>query len=141
MRVMMIMKATAASEAGQMPGEAVLAAMGAYNEQLVDAGVLLAGEGLHPSARGARVRFGGAVPQVAHGPFAETKELVAGFWLLQVRSFAEAVEWARRIPNPDNEAFEVELRPVFEADDFGDAFTPELRAQEDHLRARIDRQP
>ncbi len=141
MRVMMIMKATAASEAGQMPGEALLAAMGAYNEQLVDAGVLLAGEGLHPSARGARVRFGGAVPQVTDGPFAETKELVAGFWLLQVRSFAEAVEWARRIPNPDGETFEVELRPVFEADDFGDAFTPELRAQEDHLRARIDRQP
>lgn len=141
MRVMMIMKATPASEAGQMPGEAVLAAMGTYNEQLVDAGVLLAGEGLHPSARGARVRFDGAVPQVVDGPFAETKELAAGFWLLQVRSFAEAVEWARRIPNPEGDVFEVELRPVFEADDFGDAFTPELRAQEDHLRARIDRQP
>lgn len=141
MRVMMIMKATAASEAGQMPGEALLAAMGAYNEQLVDAGVLLAGEGLHPSARGARVRFGRGGLEVVDGPFAETKELVAGFWLLQVRSFAEAIEWARRIPNPDGETFEVELRPVFEAEDFGDAFTPELREQEQRLRARVDTQP
>jgi len=141
MRVMMIMKATPASEAGQMPGEALLAAMGAYNQQLVEAGVLLAGEGLHPSSRGARVRFGAGAPQVIDGPFAETRELVAGFWLLQVRSFAEAVEWARRIPNPDGSHHEVELRPVFEAEDFGQAFTPELRAQEESLRGRIDAQP
>jgi len=141
MRVMVIMKATPASEAGELPSERLLAAMGAYNEQLVDAGVLLAGEGLHPSSRGARVRFGAAGLQVVDGPFTDTKELAAGFWLLQVRSFDEAIEWARRIPNPDGDDFEVELRPVFEADDFGDAFTPELREQEDQLRARIDARP
>jgi len=141
MRVMVIMKTTPASEAGELPSERLLAAMGAYNEQLVDAGVLLAGEGLHPSSRGARVRFGTDGLQVTDGPFTEAKELIAGFWLLQVRSFAEAIEWVRRIPNPDHDAFEVELRPVFEADDFGDAFTPELREQEDQLRARIDSRP
>jgi len=138
MRVMMIMKATPASEAGELPGKPLLAAMGAYNEQLVEAGVLLAGEGLHPSARGARVSFGSGAPEVIAGPFTGTRELIAGFWLLQVRSFAEAVEWARRIPNPDGSHHEVELRPVFEAEDFGDAFTPELRAQEESLRGRID---
>lgn len=141
MRVMAIMKATPASEAGKLPSERLLAAMGAFNEELVDAGVLLAGEGLHPSSRGARVRFGAAGLEVIDGPFAETKELVAGFWLLQVRSFAEALEWARRIPNPEGDAFEVELRPVFEAEDFGDAFTPELREQEQRLRARVEPQP
>lgn len=141
MRVMVLMKATPASEAGELPSERLLAAMGAFNEALVDAGVLLAGEGLHPTSRGARVGFGAAGPQVLKGPFPESKDLVAGFWLLQVRSFAEAVEWARRIPNPDADTFEVELRPVFEAEDFGDAFTPELREQEERLRARIDPQP
>ncbi|HYG08040.1 MAG TPA: YciI family protein [Stenotrophomonas sp.] len=141
MRVMAIMKATPASEAGQLPSERLLAAMGAFNEELVDAGVLLAGEGLHPSSRGARVRFGATGLEVIDGPFAETKELVAGFWLLQVRSFAEALEWARRIPNPEGDAFQVELRPVFEAEDFGDAFTPELREQEQRLRARVEPQP
>lgn len=138
MRVMMIMKATPASEAGKLPGERLLAAMGAYNQQLVEAGVLLAGEGLQPSSRGARVRFGSGAPEIIDGPFTGTRELMAGFWLLQVRSLAEAVEWARRIPNPDGSHHEVELRPVFEADDFGDAFTPGLRAQEESLRGRID---
>lgn len=141
MRVMVLMKATPASEAGELPGEALLTAMGAFNAQLVDAGVLLAGEGLHPSSRGARVRFDADGLQVVDGPFTETKALVAGFWLLQVRSFAEAVEWARRIPNPAGDTFEVELRPVFEAADFGEAFTPGLREQENHLRARLDSQP
>jgi len=141
MRVMVLMKATPASEAGELPSERLLAAMGAFNEELVDAGVLLAGEGLHPTSRGARVHFGAAGPQVREGPFTESKDLVAGFWLLQVRSFAEAVEWARRIPNPDAETFEVELRPVLEAEDFGDAVTPELPEHEQRLRARIDPQP
>jgi len=141
MRVMVLIKATPASEAGELPSGRLLAAMGAFNEELVDAGILLAGEGLHPSSRGARVRFDGAGLQLVDGPFTETKELVAGFWLLQVRSLAEAVEWARRIPNPDADSFEVELRPVFEAEDFGDAFTPELREQEERLRARIDTHP
>ena len=138
MRVMMIMKATPASEAGELPDQATLAAMGAYNERLVDAGVLLAGEGLHPSSAGARVRFDAAGLQVVDGPFAETKELIAGFWLLEVRSFDEGLEWARRIPNPRGDRFEVELRRVYEADDFGEAFTPELREQEERLRERID---
>jgi len=141
MRVMVLMKATPASEAGTLPSEALLSAMGSFNEQLVDAGVLLAGEGLHPSSRGARVCFRHDGLTVVDGPFAQTRELVAGFWLLQVRSFAEAVEWARRIPNPEGDTFEVELRPVFDAEDFGDAFTPELREQEQRLRARVDTQP
>lgn len=140
MRVMVLVKASPQSEAGAMPSEAVLTAMGQYNEGLVNAGVMLAGEGLHPSSRGHRVCFEGRRSQVIDGPFAETKELVAGFWLWQVRSMDEALEWAARCPNPDGENFELELRRVFEAEDFGAEFTPELRAQEDALRARIDAQ-
>jgi hypothetical protein len=138
MRVMVIVKASADSEAGVMPGEELLTAMGAYNEELVNAGVMLAGEGLHPSSRGKRVRFAGDGRKVIDGPFAETKELIAGFWLWQVRSMEEAVEWVKRCPNPmpGTEA-EIEIRPVFENDDFGEAFTPELQAQEDRLRAEI----
>jgi hypothetical protein len=137
MRVMVIVKATKDSEAGVMPSEALLTAMGKYNEALVQAGIMLAGEGLHPSAKGARVRFDGRHRDVIDGPFAETKELVAGFWLWQVRSMDEAIEWLRRCPNPHDEPCEVEIRPVFEADDFGAELTPELRAQEEQLRAQI----
>ncbi len=141
MKVMVIVKATADSEAGVMPTQAELAAMGAYNERLVEAGIMLAGEGLHPSRRGARMRFDGAQRRVVDGPFAGTKELIAGFWLWQVRSMDEAVEWLTRAPfDADGAApVEVEIRPVFEAEDFGEAFTPELRAQEQRLRDRIDR--
>ena len=135
---MVLVKANPQSEAGALPSEAVLAAMGHYNETLVNAGVMLAGEGLHPSSRGHRLRFEGQRSMVIDGPFAETRELVAGFWLWQVRSMDEALEWAARCPNPDGEAFELELRRVFEAEDFGAEFTPELRAQEDALRARLD---
>lgn len=138
MRFMVIMKATPESESGAMPSEQVLTAMGRFNEELVKAGVMLAGEGLHPSSSGVRLRFSGDRPQVVDGPFAETGELVAGFWLWQVRSKEEAIEWAKRIPNPDNATFEVELRQVFEADDFGEEFTPEARAQEARLRAELD---
>jgi hypothetical protein len=138
MRFMAIMKATPDSEAGVMPSEQVLAAMGHFNEELVKAGVMLAGEGLHPSARGVRLRFSSGKTQQVDGPFADAGELVAGFWLWQVRSKEEAVQWARRIPNPDGSTFEVELRQVFEADDFGEAFTPEARAREALLRAEID---
>lgn len=138
MRVMVIVKATKDSEAGVMPDTAMLAAMGAFNEELVKSGVMLAGEGLHPSRKGARVRFSGASRSVIDGPFAETKELICGFWLWQVRSMDEAVEWVRRCPNPHPEDCEIEIRPVFEADDFGAALTPELRAQEDRLRNRIE---
>jgi hypothetical protein len=137
MRVMVIVKASAESEASQMPSEQELAAMGAFNEQLVKAGVMLAGEGLHPSSRGKRVRFDGAKPTVIDGPFAETKELIAGFWLWQVSSMDEAVEWLKRSPFQDTV---VEIRPVFEADDFGAEFTPELRAQEDRIRAQLAEQ-
>jgi len=140
MRVMVMVKATAASEAGEMPPTELLEAMGRYNEELVKAGVMLAGEGLHPSSRGVRVRFEGARRSVVDGPFTETKELVAGFWLWQVRSMEEAVEWVRRCPNPMLSDSEIEIRPVFEAEDFGEALTPELRAQEDALRRRIDEQ-
>lgn len=136
MRVMVMVKATRSSEAGEMPGRQLLEAMGRYNEELVKAGIMLAGEGLHPSAKGARVRFDGDKRTVIDGPFAETKELVAGFWLWQVRSMDEAIEWLRRCPNPHAEACEVEIRPVFEADDFGEALTPELREQEERLRAQ-----
>jgi hypothetical protein len=136
MRVMVMVKATPSSEAGVMPGEDLLAAMGRYNEELVKAGIMLAGEGLHPSSKGVRMRFDGAARTVIDGPFAETKELLAGFWLWQVRSMDEAIEWLRRCPNPMLEASEVEIRPVFEAEDFGEAFTPELRAQEERLRAQ-----
>ena len=134
MRVMVMVKATEQSEAGHMPSTELLEAMGRYNEELVKAGVMLAGEGLHPTARGARVRFDGASRTVVDGPFAETKELVAGFWLWQVRSMDEAIEWVRRCPNPHEGPSEVEIRPVFEAEDFGEAFTPELREQEQRLR-------
>lgn len=139
MRCMVIMKANADSEAGVMPGQRVLTAMGNFNEELVNAGVMLAGEGLHPSAKGLRVGFsGGSAPAVTDGPFAETRELVAGFWLWQVRSMAEALVWARRIPNPEGDDFEVEIRPVFEAEDFGEQFTSEAREQEERLRSRLD---
>jgi hypothetical protein len=137
MRVLVIVKATTDSEAGVMPSEQLLADMGRFNEELVKAGILLAGEGLHPSAKGARVRFSGASRTVIDGPFAETKELIAGFWLWQVRSMDEAIEWGRRCPNPHPEDCEIEIRPVFEAEDFGEALTPELRAQEERLRAEV----
>jgi hypothetical protein len=136
MRVMVIVKATTSSESGEMPSEALLTAMGKYNEELVSAGIMLAGEGLHPSAKGKRVRFSGPKRTVTDGPFTETKELVAGFWLWQVRSMEEAVEWVRRCPNPMAEDSDIEIRPVFESEDFGAEFTPELRAQEDALRAK-----
>ena len=139
MRVMVMVKATKESEAGQMPGTELLAAMGNFNEELVKAGVMLAGEGLHPSSKGKWVRFSGAQRTVIDGPFAETKELVAGFWLWQVKSMEEAVEWVRRCPNPMEGESEIEIRRVFEADDFGAEFTPELRAQEERLRAEADR--
>ncbi len=132
MRVMMIVKANEESEAGVMPTEQELREMGEYNEEMVKAGVMLAGEGLHPSSRGARVDFSSGKPVVIDGPFAETKELIAGFWLMQVKSWDEAPEWARRVPFRDGA---VELRQVFEAEDFGDEFTPELREQEDRHRA------
>lgn len=135
MRVMVMVKATAESEAGAMPSEQLLAAMGRFNEDLVNAGVMLAAEGLQPSAKGARVRFSGSQRTVLDGPFAETRELVAGFWLWQVRSMDEAIEWVRRCPNPMPGDSEIEIRPVFEAEDFGAEFTPELREQEARLRA------
>ena|SRR5687767_12859784 len=141
MRVMVIVKATKNSEAGALPDERLLTDMGKYNEELVKAGIMLAGEGLHPSSKGKRVRFSGAQRTVVDGPFAETKELIAGFWLWQVKSMDEAIEWVRRCPDPmPGEQAELEIRPVFEADDFGKEFTPELRAQEDRLRAEITRQ-
>lgn len=134
MRVMVIVKANADSEAGVLPTTEELAAMGQYNEELVKAGVMLAGEGLHPSSRGVRVRFAGDQRTVIDGPFTETKELIAGFWLWQVRSMEEAIEWLKRAPFDGGT--EIELRPVFEADDFGEALTPELREQEERLRAQ-----
>ena len=138
MRVMVMVKATSESEAGKMPSTELLAAMGNFNEELVKAGVLLAGEGLHPSARGKRVRFSGSQRTVIDGPFTETKELVAGFWLWQVKSMEEAVEWVRRCPNPMEGDSEIEIRPLFEAADFGAELTPELRAQEERLRAEVE---
>ena len=137
MRFMVIVKATKESEAGVLPDEKLLAAMGKYNEELVKAGVMLAGEGLHPSSKGARVRFSGEKRTVIDGPFAETKELVAGFWLWKVKSIEEAVEWLKRCPNPTGQEGIAEIRPVFEAEDFGDEFTPELREQEERLRAKM----
>ncbi|GGY79020.1 YciI family protein [Pseudoduganella plicata] len=134
MRFMIIVKASADSEAGRMPSTELLSAMGKYNEELVNAGVLLAGEGLHPSARGARVRFHGGGRTVVDGPFAGTKELIAGFWLIQVKSMDEAVEWVKRAPMPDGD--EIEIRQVFEAEDFGAELTPALREQEERLRAQ-----
>jgi hypothetical protein len=141
MRVMVMVKATKNSEAGALPSEKLLADMGKFNEELVKAGIMLAGEGLHPSSKGKRVRFsGGGKKTVIDGPFAETKELVAGFWLWQVKSMDEALEWVRRCPDPmPGEEAELEIRPVFEAEDFGKEFTPELRAQEKRLRAEIER--
>ncbi|RRN78865.1 MULTISPECIES: YciI family protein [Pseudoxanthomonas] len=137
MRVMVMVKATPSSEAGAMPDGQLLADMGRYNEELVKAGVMLAGEGLHPSSRGVRVRFSGSTRTVTDGPFTETHELVAGFWLWQVRSMEEAIEWVRRCPNPMPEDSEIEIRPVFEAEDFGPEFTPELREQEERLRQTL----
>lgn len=137
MRFMIIVKASKDSEAGLMPSEQLLAEMGRYNEELAKAGILLAGEGLHPSAKGARVRFSGKQRTVIDGPFAETKELIAGFWLWQVNAKEEAIEWVKRCPNPHAEDTEVEIRQVFEAEDFGAEFTPELREQEERWRADI----
>ena len=141
MRVMVIVKATKNSEAGLMPSEELLTAMGKYNEELVKAGVMLAGDGLHPSSKGKRVVFSGATKNVIDGPFAETKELIAGFWLWQVKTMDEAIAWARRCPDPmPNEEAILEIRQVFEADDFGPELTPELREQEDRLRGEMVRQ-
>jgi hypothetical protein len=137
MRFMVMVKATKDSEAGIMPSEQLLAEMGKYNEELVKAGIMLAGEGLHPSSKGARVRFSGKQRTVIDGPFAETKELVAGYWLWQVKSLAEAIEWVKRCPNPMPGDSEIEIRQVFEAEDFGAEFTPELREQEERLREQI----
>lgn len=136
MRFMMIVKASKESEAGVMPSEELLAAMGNYNEELAKAGALLAGEGLHPSSRGARVRFSGDKRTAVEGPFAPAHELIAGFWLIQAESLDEAIEWAKRCPNPMEGESEVEIRQVFEAEDFGDSLTPELRQQEERLRAK-----
>ncbi|HEV8245878.1 MAG TPA: YciI family protein [Polyangiaceae bacterium] len=137
MRFMMMVKASKDSEAGVLPDQKLLTEMGKFNEEMVKAGVLLAGEGLHPSSKGARVRFSGGSRTVVDGPFAETKELVAGFWLIQAKSREEAIEWAKRCPNPmpGSEA-EIEIRQVFEADDFGEALAPELRKQQERLRAQ-----
>ena len=135
MRVMVIVKASKASEAGEMPSQQLLTEMGNFNEELVKAGVMLAGEGLHPSKKGARVRFSGKDRMVTDGPFAETKELIAGYWIWKVASMDEAIAWAKRCPNPHQEDSEVEIRPIFEADDFGEALTPELREQEERLAA------
>lgn len=139
MRVLVMVKATPDSEAGKLPSTELLEAMGRYNEQLVKAGIMLAGEGLKPSAQGARVRFDGPARTVVDGPFAESKELVAGFWLWQVRSLEEAVEWVRRCPNPHDGPSEIEIRPLYEADDFGEAFTPEQREREERLREQLGR--
>jgi hypothetical protein len=138
---MILIKADKNSEAGMMPSEKLLAEMGTFNEELVKAGIMLAGEGLHPSSKGARVKFSGAKRMVTDGPFAETKELIAGFWIWKCRSMQEAIDWVKRCPNPmPGEEPEIEIRQVFEADDFGAEFTPELREQEGRLRAKIDRQ-
>ena len=136
MRFMIIVKATKDSEAGVMPSEQLLTEMGKFNEELAKAGVMLAGEGLHPTSKGARVRFSGGKRTVIDGPFAETKELIAGFWLWQVKSKEEAIEWVKRCPNPMSGESEIEIRQVFEAEDFGAEFTPELREQEERIRAQ-----
>jgi hypothetical protein len=140
MRFVILIKATKDSEAGVMPDQKLLTEMGKFNEELVKAGVMLAGEGLHPTPKGARVRFSGKKRTVIDGPFAETKELIAGFWIWQVKSKEEAIEWVKRCPNPHNEETDVEIRQIFEAEDFGAEFTPELREQEDRLRADIAKQ-
>ena len=136
MKVMVLVKATEDSEAGVMPTEAILTAMGQFNEELVQAGVMQAGEGLHPSSKGVRVQFSGKHRTVIDGPFTETKELIAGFWIWQVQSMEDAINWVKRSPM---QVGELEIRPIFEADDFGEAFTPELREQEDRLRAEIEK--
>ncbi len=137
MRVMVMVKARRESEAGTMPDQKLLTDMGKFNDELVKAGVMLAGEGLHPSSKGARVKFSGEKRTVVDGPFTETKELVAGYWLWQVKSMAEAIEWVKRCPNPHASDSEIEIRPVFEAEDFGEELTPELRAQEARQRQQI----
>ncbi|HEV2775406.1 MAG TPA: YciI family protein [Solirubrobacteraceae bacterium] len=138
MRVMVIVKATPESEAGEMPSTELLEQMNTYNEELVKAGIMLAGEGLHPSTKGRRVRFKGTERSVVDGPFAETKELIAGFWLWEVRSMEEAIEWVKRCPNPMEGESEIEIRQVFEASDFGDELTPELREAEDRMREQLE---
>jgi hypothetical protein len=138
MRVMVLVKATADTEAGVLPSEELLTEMMAFNEELVKAGVMLAGEGLHPSSKGARVAFSGSDRKVIDGPFAETKELIAGYWLWQVKSLDEAIEWVKRTPNPTGEEGIIEIRPVFEPDDFGDNLTPEVREQERRLREQTE---
>lgn len=138
MKVMVIVKASKASEAGEMPDEQLLTDMGNYNEELVKAGIMLAGEGLHPSSKGCRVRFSGKERTVIDGPFAETKELIAGYWLWQVDSMEQAIEWLKRCPNPHYEECDVEIRPVFEMEDFGEAMTDELREQEERIRAQLE---
>jgi hypothetical protein len=141
MRVMVLIKANERSEAGEMPSEELLSQMTDFNEELVRAGVMLAGEGLHPSSKGVRVAFSGSERRVIDGPFAETKELVGGFWLWQVKSMDEAIEWVKRIPNPAGEPdSEVEIRPVFEAEDFGEELTPELREREQRMRDQVESQ-
>jgi hypothetical protein len=139
MKVIVMVKATKSSEAGEMPSQQLMTDMGNYNEQLVKAGIMQAGEGLHPSSKGARVRFSGTKRTVIDGPFAETNELVAGFWIWQVKSMAEAIDWVKRCPNPMMEDSEIEIRPIFSAEDFGEAFTPELREQEERLRAESEK--
>ena len=138
MRFMVLVKADKNTEAGALPDEKLLTEMGKFNEELAKAGVLLAGEGLHPSSKGARVHFSGSKRTVIDGPFAETKELVAGYWLWKVKSKEEAIEWVKRCPNPTGTEAEIEIRQVFEAEDFGPAFTPELREQEARLRAQVE---
>lgn len=140
MRFMILVKATADSEAGVMPSEQLLTEMGRFNEELVHAGLMEAGEGLHPSSKGARVRFSGRDRTVIDGPFTETKELIAGFWIWKCKSLQEAIEWVKRCPNPMPGDSEIEIRQVFDAEDFGEAFTPELREQEDRLRAKVAEQ-
>jgi hypothetical protein len=137
MRFMVIVKASKESEAGVMPNQTLLAKMGKFNEELVKAGVLLAAEGLHPTSKGKRVKFSGAKRAVVDGPFTETKELIAGFWLWQVRSLEQAIEWVKRCPNPHEGESEIEIRQVFEAEDFGAEFTPELKEKEERLRAQV----
>ncbi|MBA1376394.1 YciI family protein [Pseudomonas brassicacearum] len=140
MRFMVIVKASPESEAGEMPSAELLAAMGAYNEELAKAGVMLAGEGLHPSSQGVRVRFSGKDRTVVEGPFAQTSELIAGFWIFKVQSLQEAVDWVKRCPNPMISDSEIEIRQIFELEEFGESFTPELQAQEERLRAQISSQ-
>ncbi len=137
MRVIVMIKANRQSEAGEMPSQRLFEEMGKYNDELVKAGIMLAAEGLHPSSRAKRVRFAGNKLTVTDGPFTETKELVAGFWIWKVKSMEEALEWAKRIPNPDNQEGELEIRPIFEMEDLGDVLTPELRAQEQRQRAAV----